>query len=71
MKQEGKVILLVEVLADGKAGRVRLEATSGHELLDQSALETVKMWQFVPTKKDGMIANQIVRVPITFNLKSR
>lgn len=71
MKQEGKVILLVEVLADGKAGRVRLEATSGYELLDQSALETVKKWQFVPSKKDGIITSQIVRVPITFNLKSR
>lgn len=71
MRLEGKVLLLVEVLPDGKAGRVGLEASSGHELLDQSAIETVKKWQFIPAKKNGNITSQIVRIPITFNLKSR
>ncbi len=71
MRLEGKVVLLVEVLTDGKAGRVGLEASSGHELHDQSALETVKKWQFAPAKKNGVIVNQVVRIPITFNLKSR
>lgn len=71
MRLEGKVVLLVEVLTDGKAGRVGLETSSGHDLLDQSALETVKKWQFAPAKKNGVIVNQVVRIPITFNLKSR
>lgn len=71
MRLEGKVTLLVEVLPDGRAGRVGLESSSGHELLDQSALETVKKWQFAPARKDGVIISQVVRIPITFNLKSR
>ncbi len=71
MRLEGKVTLLVEVLQDGRAGRVGLESSSGHDLLDQSALETVKKWQFTPARKDGVIISQVVRIPITFNLKSR
>ncbi len=71
MRLEGKVVLLVEVLSDGKAGRVGIESSSGHELLDGSALETVKKWQFAPARKDGVIVTQVVRIPITFNLKSR
>ena len=71
MRLEGKVTILAEVLSDGRAGRVALETSSGHEMLDQSALETVKKWQFSPARKDGVIINQVVRIPITFNLKSR
>jgi protein TonB len=70
MGLEGRVSLLVEVLPGGGVGRVRLESSSGHEPLDQSALETVKNWQFSPAKKDGRIISQVVRIPITFNLKN-
>ena len=71
MRLEGKVFLLAEVLPGGKAGRVSLETSSGHELLDQSALQTVKQWQFTPARKDGVVVAQVVRIPINFNLKSR
>lgn len=68
---EGKVIILAEVLPSGKAGKVVIENSSGHELLDESALQTISKWQFASTRKDGVIANQVIRIPITFNLKSR
>lgn len=71
MRLEGKVLLLVEVLPNGRAGKVALETSSGHDLLDQSALQTVKQWQFLPAKKDGAIVRQVVRIPINFNLKSQ
>lgn len=71
MRLEGKVILLVEVMPNGRAGKVGLETSSGHDMLDQSALKAVKEWQFAPAKKDGVIVSQVVRIPITFNLKSR
>ena len=71
MRLEGKVVLLAEVLPGGKAGRVSLETSSGHELLDQSALQTVKQWQFTHARKDGVVVSQVVRIPINFNLKSR
>jgi protein TonB len=68
---EGKVILLAEVLPDGRAGQTRILESSGHELLDQSALSTVKQWKFTPARKDGVIITQAVRIPITFSLKNR
>jgi len=66
---EGRVILLAEVLADGRAGRVQLEQSSGHALLDASAMNTVRTWRFTPARKDGVIVTQTVRIPIEFNLR--
>jgi protein TonB len=69
-RQEGQVVLLVEVLATGESGQVSIFLSSGFELLDESALTTVKKWHFVPAKKDGQVIPQTIRVPITFSLKN-
>ena len=71
MRIEGKVVILTEVLPDGLAGNVRVVESSGNELLDQSALTTVRQWKFTPARKDGVIVTQAVRIPITFSLKNR
>lgn len=71
MKIEGRVIILAEVLTDGRTGAVSIAQSSGNDLLDQSALETVKKWKFTPARKDGVIITQAVRIPITFSLKNR
>ncbi|MBU3599088.1 energy transducer TonB [Polynucleobacter sp. 30F-ANTBAC] len=71
MRIEGKVGIIVEVLPNGKAGRVTIESSSGQDMLDQSALQAVKQWQFIPAKKDGVVVPQVVRIPINFNLKNR
>ncbi len=71
MRIEGKVVILTEVLPDGRAGNVRVVESSGNELLDQSALTTVRQWKFTPARKDGVIVTQAVRIPITFSLKNR
>lgn len=69
-RQEGQVILSVEVLASGEAGQVSVFSSSGFELLDESALTTVKKWHFVAAKKEGQVIPQTIRVPITFSLKN-
>jgi protein TonB len=68
---EGKVIVIAEVQPDGRAGQVRVLESSGNEMLDKSALETVKKWKFTPARKDGVMITQAVRIPITFSLKNR
>ncbi len=68
---EGKVVLIAEVQPDGRAGQVRILESSGNEMLDQSALTTVRQWKFTPARKDGVIVTQAVRIPITFSLKNR
>lgn len=65
---QGRVLLLVEVTADGRAGRITLEKSSGHAILDASAMNTVRLWQFIPARKDGVFQTQTIRVPIDFKL---
>jgi len=67
---EGEVKLKVFVLENGKVGRIEITSPSGYEILDQSALEAVKNWVFVPGKENGREISSWVTVPITFQLKS-
>jgi periplasmic protein TonB len=68
-KIEGTVTLIVRVLPDGRAGEVRIDQSSGNDLLDNAALTTVKSWRFVPARQAGVAVAADVRVPIVFSLK--
>jgi len=59
---EGTVRLKVEVLASGKVGSITVQESSGYEILDRSALKTVKDWHF-PARFGTVI------VPVTFQLE--
>ena len=67
-REEGTVLLHVEVLESGRTGRIQLAKTSGVSSLDVSAIEAVKMWQFVPAKAGGQVVRQWVQIPIKFSL---
>ena len=66
---EGEVLLRVEVLADGRAGRLELKKSSGHEILDRSAMTTVKEWKFTPANSGNGSVSSWVNIPIRFRLK--
>lgn len=70
-KQEGKVVVELEVLEDGAVGQVRLAQSSTVESLDESALATVKKWTYLPAQKGGQIVKQWIRVSILFEVKAR
>lgn len=67
---EGKVLVRAEIQADGSCSQAELKKTSGHDLLDQAALEAVKKWRFVPAKKGNQAVTAWVEVPITFKLEN-
>lgn len=67
---EGTVTLKVKVLADGTAGEIQIVSGSGHEILDESAVEQVKEWHFIPAHRGDKTVEDWVRVPISFKLKS-
>ena len=69
MGLQGKVILNVEVLADGSCGQVNVAQSSGHTMLDNNALETVRAWHFIPARQAGEAINKWFKVPIIFSLK--
>ncbi|UCD57918.1 MAG: energy transducer TonB, partial [Candidatus Hydrogenedentota bacterium] len=67
--QEGTVLLLVEVLPDGRVGKISVENSSGHELLDSAALKAVRRWRFVPAKRGMSPVRAWVRIPVEFSLR--
>ncbi|MBW7903892.1 MAG: energy transducer TonB [Rhodocyclaceae bacterium] len=68
--EEGKVLLRVRVEPNGRPSQVEVRTTSGSPRLDQSALEAVSRWRFIPAKRgDEPIADWVL-VPIVFNLKN-
>jgi len=68
MGLEGTVILRVVVAPDGTPTSVAVLQSSGHDVLDASALETVqKRWRFVPARRNGIPVEDSVQVPIRFH----
>ena len=66
---EGRTILRVEVLENGKAGKIEIEESSGFRVLDAAALKSVRGWTFVPGTINGKKTAQWIRVPIRFVLE--
>ena len=71
LRIEGTVKLKAHVQPDGSCGEVLLAQSSGNELLDRSAMNTVAQWKFVPAKAQGKDVAQWVSIPITFSIKRR
>ncbi|MDZ4254729.1 MAG: energy transducer TonB [Sulfuritalea sp.] len=67
--EQGRVVLRVHVEADGRAAEVQLHTSSGSPRLDQSALDTVRRWKFVPARLGREPTAAWVLVPIAFTLK--
>ncbi len=65
---QGTVKLRVRVLPTGRVADVIVEESSGHRLLDNSALETLQEWEFIPAEQGGKAIEQWVEIPITFQL---
>ncbi len=66
---EGRTLIRVKVLENGKAGKIEVEESSGFKVLDTAALRSVSGWTFVPGRINGKRTEQWIRVPIRFVLK--
>lgn len=67
--EQGRVLLRVQVMEDGTAGSVELQAGSGFSRLDQAALEAVKKWRFTPAKRGEQAVSASVAVPVRFSIE--
>jgi protein TonB len=66
---EGTVILLVTVNVLGESEKVRVLKSSGHKILDKSALKTVKKWIFTPGQLGVQPISMEVQVPVHFSIQ--
>jgi periplasmic protein TonB len=66
----GRVLLRVLVGIDGRIRQAQVHRSSGHTLLDQTAMEhALKKWRFKPATEDGQAVEAWLTVPISFELK--
>ena len=65
----GHVVLEVLVGQDGSVADLRLFSSSGHAILDNAAISSVKTWIFEPGMRGEEKVKMWVRVPIRFELK--
>lgn len=67
--EQGKVMVRVLIGVDGMAQKAEIKQSSGFDRLDQSALNTVLRWRYVPGKRAGVAETMWFNVPINFVLE--
>lgn len=66
---EGTVILEVRVSSEGRVDDLRIKESSGHRILDQAAMSSVRKWVFEPGRRNGLRIAMTVLVPVRFALQ--
>ena len=66
---EGEVLLRIRVSPDGRPIGISIQKSSGRDVLDQAATDTVRTWTFVPARLGGQPVAGWVTVPIVFHLQ--
>lgn len=69
LSQQGVVLLHVRVNAEGHPTEVEVRHSSGYDLLDHAAVESVSGWRFKPATLQGTPVGSDVEVPIRFELQ--
>ena len=69
-REEGRVVLSVQVSPQGEAMAVELHTSSGHPRLDSAAKKTVTRWRFIPARRGDTAVTAWVEIPIIFQLRS-
>jgi protein TonB len=67
-REEGTVIVRVQVTAEGAAAAVSLGRSSGHAALDAAALAAIRSWRFSPATRGGVPVAAEAEVPVAFRL---
>jgi protein TonB len=68
-REQGVVVLRVEVNAEGRASHVAILKSSGYFRLDQSARTAVRDWRFHPALINNTATASEVEVPVRFELQ--
>lgn len=68
-KHEGKVDMAFLVDTSGAVREAKVVKSSGHEALDVSARDAIKLCKFVPAQKDGKAVEEWAKVQYVWKLK--
>ena len=67
--EEGKVVVRAWIDTHGRATQAEIKTSSGYERLDQTALQTVLNWRYVPGKRAGVPEAMWFNIPLNFVLE--
>lgn len=67
--EQGKVIVRAFIEVNGTASKAEIRTSSGYERLDQTALQTVLKWRYIPGKRAGVPEAMWFNIPINFVLE--
>jgi protein TonB len=65
---EGQVLVRVEVWADGSVSDVTVLKSSGYDVLDRAAQNSVRRWRFIPAMANGETRAGAIEFPVSFRL---
>lgn len=68
--EQGRVLLRVNVSADGQPIEVDVAQTSGYPTLDAAAQSAVRGWRFIPAMQAGTPIAAVADVPVRFRLEN-
>lgn len=67
--EEGSVVLLLTVNAEGRVTEAKIDTSSGFERLDEAASkEAVRSWRFLPGTVNGKAAAMQTKIKVTFKI---
>ena len=67
--EQGKVTVRAFIEVNGTASKAEIRTSSGYERLDQTALQTVLKWRYIPGKRAGVPEAMWFNIPINFVLE--
>jgi protein TonB len=68
--EQGRVVLDVYILANGRVGELRIKQSSSFKRLDDAAMQAVKKWQYVPARRGNETIPFWYIQPLSFSLDS-
>ncbi|WP_144635015.1 energy transducer TonB [Bordetella genomosp. 13] len=70
MREEGRVVVLVDINTQGLPETVRIDTSSGYSRLDESALAAVRKARFKPLMRNGVALPARARIPFDFTMRN-
>lgn len=68
--EQGRVVLWVEILADGSVGRAMIATSSLSPRLDAAALAAARTWHYIPATRGGVPVTSGANVLVDFKLSN-
>lgn len=67
--EEGKVVVRAWIDTNGRATQAEIKTSSGYDRLDQTALQTVLNWRYIPGQRAGVPEAMWFNIPLNFVLE--